>query len=396
MIVLVCLFWLSSCGYEPVTAPRRFSAAAEPTLVPTSEAVAKPVYTVQQGEVVEKLSFSARVSPRLEVTTFAPSSGTIFALDVSEGDLVTAGDRIARYDFSALEEEIETLRIAIGENEAILSKAAEEAAVELQQAALELQIAQLELELAEENLANNGGDSAQKQIELLRARAELAQGKLDALDQTIDPDGVIAAEINQLELLISNLEARTQVSGLVAPADGVILGLSIRAGSRVEAEQPVAIIGKMGILDDVTVTALLRSEVLETLSEGMMAEMFFVSQPETSVAGQIVRLPYPYNSGGTDLGFDEADPAVRLLPDQRERLNEFSIGELVQVDLVLDQNPEALWLPAEAIREFSGRNFVVVKDGERERRVDVELGLVGNGRTEVIGNLSVGDQVVGP
>ncbi|MEM8859943.1 MAG: efflux RND transporter periplasmic adaptor subunit, partial [Chloroflexota bacterium] len=107
--LLFCVALLIGCGYEPVDGPRRFDLAAEPTLVPTSQAVAKPVYTIEQGEVVEILTFQARVSPRIETAVLAPNTGRILSVDVQEGQFVTEGERIAQYDFSELEEELQTL-----------------------------------------------------------------------------------------------------------------------------------------------------------------------------------------------------------------------------------------------------------------------------------------------
>ncbi|MEM8859687.1 MAG: HlyD family efflux transporter periplasmic adaptor subunit, partial [Chloroflexota bacterium] len=380
----------------PVDGPRRFDLAAEPTLVPTSQAVAKPIYTIEQGEVVEILTFQARVSPRLETAVLAPNTGRILSVDVQEGQFVTEGERIAQYDFSELEEELQTLQAAINENDQELEAATSKAAAETQRAELELEIAQLNLELAQEDSAEDESGVSESQIRLLELELELAQAKLNDISASIDPDRSIATETEELEGLISSLQLRMAFPSIVAPTDGVVLGLSISRGNSVNADQNVAIIGQMGSLDDVSIASNLRTEQLELLTTGMSAQVVFSSQPEKEYSAEIVRLPYPYNSGGTDLGFDEADPAVRLLPEDPQILDEVSIGELVDVALILDENNEALWLPPEAIREFSGRTFVVVKDGEREQRVDIEVGLAGNGRIEVLGNVQAGDQVIGP
>jgi len=48
-----------------------------------------------------------------------------------------------------------------------------------------------------------------------------------------------------------------------------------------------------------------------------------------------------------------------------------------------------------AVRAFEGRRFVVVKDGDRQRRQDVRVGIVSLERIEILEGLKEGDIVVG-
>ena len=394
LILLVCA--LAACGYAPVTAPRRFNPANEPTLVPTSEAVAKPVYTIEQGLVIERLTFEARVSPRFETTVFSPIAGTILDLDVQEGDFVAAGDRLARFDFSPLENEIAERQRAIGEIEAQLAAEAANRQADLERLQLERDLALLELELAVQEAGSEPSDEVQRQLELLRLKTELAQSNFDRAEATVDPDGVLAAEIALLNAEIASFEEQMAIRSVETTADGTVLALAVGSGSRVAADQPVAIIGNMGDPDDVAVSAVLRSDDLVRLADGMIATLTFDSQPDVIYPAKIVRLPYPYNVGGNDLGFDPEDKAVRILPDDLSLLDRVSPGERVEVTLVIDRNEAALWLPQRAIREFSGRKFIVVRAGEREQRIDIDTGLQGDGRVEILGPVEAGQQVIGP
>ena len=393
-LLLACL--ITACGYAPVTAPRRFNPANEPTLVPTSEAVAKPVYTIEQGLVTERLTFEARVSPRFETTVLSPIAGTILDLDVQEGDFVAEGDRLARFDFSPIENEIAKRQEAIAALEGELAAEAAGLAADLQRLQIELDLALLDLELAEQNAAAEPAEDEVKQIELLRLKAELAQSDIDRVEATVDPDGVLSGEIAALQEEIAMLEEQITIRSIIAPVDGTILGLGMRAGNRVATEQSVAVIGNMGQIDDVSVAAVLRSDDLERLADGMIASLVFDSDPEVAHPAKIVRLPYPFNVGGNDLGFDPDDKAVRILPDDISLFDRVLPGERVEVTLVIDQNEAALWLPQKAIREFSGRKFIVVRSGEREQRIDIDTGLQGDGRVEILGAVEAGQQVIGP
>ncbi len=339
--------------------------------------------------MTERLTFSARVSPRLESEALSPISGVISDLDVAVGDFVAQGDRIARFDFSDQEEQIALLQSEIDARQAVLDDAEADLAAEIERATLELEIAQLDLELAP-------ADASQQQLDLLQRKVDLAESELSRVNRAVDPDGVITSEIFNLQLQISELAEQTEIRSVLSAADGVVLALAAGPGTRVEAEQPVAIVGQLGEVDDASISAALRSEQLERMAEGMLVEMTFSSDPEEVINGSIVRLPYPYSTGGNNFGFDDQDNAVRILPDDVSILDDARVGELVAVTLQLDQNNNALWLPAEAIREFNGRTFVVVLEENRERRVDVQKGLQGDGRVEILGNVSAGQQVIGP
>ena len=49
-----------------------------------------------------------------------------------------------------------------------------------------------------------------------------------------------------------------------------------------------------------------------------------------------------------------------------------------------------------AVRNFQGRNFVVIQGGDTQRRVDVQLGIQSDNRVEILEGVTEGDVVVGP
>jgi multidrug efflux pump subunit AcrA (membrane-fusion protein) len=70
-------------------------------------------------------------------------------------------------------------------------------------------------------------------------------------------------------------------------------------------------------------------------------------------------------------------------------------GSVAQVRIVLEQKEDVLLLPPEAIRSFEGRTFVVVREGDREQRVSVEIGIETPDEVEIVEGLEEGDIVVG-
>jgi hypothetical protein len=74
---------------------------------------------------------------------------------------------------------------------------------------------------------------------------------------------------------------------------------------------------------------------------------------------------------------------------------ELEVGDLGRITITIAKKDSALWLPPQAVRAFEGRRFVVVKDGDRQRRQDVRVGIVSEERIEILEGLKEGDIVVG-
>jgi multidrug efflux pump subunit AcrA (membrane-fusion protein) len=55
-----------------------------------------------------------------------------------------------------------------------------------------------------------------------------------------------------------------------------------------------------------------------------------------------------------------------------------------------------LWLPPQAVRTFEGRKFVVVQEGDGQRRVDVKIGIQSEDRVEIEEGLKEGQVAVAP
>jgi multidrug efflux pump subunit AcrA (membrane-fusion protein) len=92
---------------------------------------------------------------------------------------------------------------------------------------------------------------------------------------------------------------------------------------------------------------------------------------------------------------EEADKSTRISLEKTPEEFGLELGDLVRVEVVVERQDTVLWLPPQAIRTFDGRKFVVVQDGELQRRVDVKIGVEGEDRVEIEEGLAEGQVVVG-
>jgi len=148
-------------------------------------------------------------------------------------------------------------------------------------------------------------------------------------------------------------------------------------------------------MDQLEISANVRDNQLEELSEEMPVLIVAANRPGEGVPATIRQLPYPYGSGGGGTETTEADSRTRFSFDSLEDVANFQSGDRVDILIVITEKDDVLFLPPSAIRDFNGRKFVVVQDGEIQERVDVELGIQGNGRLEIINGLEEGQTIVG-
>jgi multidrug efflux pump subunit AcrA (membrane-fusion protein) len=161
----------------------------------------------------------------------------------------------------------------------------------------------------------------------------------------------------------------------------------------VEAYKPVVVVADLSELE---ISADIADKELSELVEGMAVQAWPVSAPGNVTEGSLRKLPYPYGNATDVKETDKEDKTTRVaLATSLEDIG-LDLGDLVRVVVVLEEKDNVLWLPPQAIRNFEGRKFVVVKDGEGQRRVDVKVGITGDDRLEILEGLTEGQVVVAP
>lgn len=141
------------------------------------------------------------------------------------------------------------------------------------------------------------------------------------------------------------------------------------------------------------IAAELSTDQMRQLAEGQPAEVNLLARPDLLMPAVIRRLPAPYGAGGSG-AVTEADRTTRfaILDTLGQTLTG---GAVARVQIVLERKEDVLWLPPDAVRSFEGRRFVVVRDGDRERRVPVEIGIATEERLEILTGVEEGAVVVG-
>lgn len=227
-------------------------------------------------------------------------------------------------------------------------------------------------------------DIKQAKLDLETAEAELAQAESETLDSE-------QAAVDAAQRAYDKAVAEVAGGRIVATTAGVVASVAMYPGDSVNAFRPVIEIADPG---QVEFSGQLSNEVMQLLSEGQPVEIRPVTRPDLLLNAVIRRLPAPFGSGGGSIN-NTTDTSTRFSVIDTAGFT-LVAGETVgKLRIIIEQRENALWLPPEAIRTFGERNFVVVRDGDRERRETVILGIKGEQRVEIQSGVQEGDVVVG-
>jgi multidrug efflux pump subunit AcrA (membrane-fusion protein) len=263
------------------------------------------------------------------------------------------------------------------------------------QATLALRQAEANITSAEETLRQARVRLAelQKQPAVQDAQDVLEQAR-KAYDDAVaaaDPESydmrLLVLDLEQTRLDIADIESQIAAAQLIAPFDGQILSLSVKAGDSAAAYDTVGVIADPAQKE---ITAELGSDELSQMALNQQAVIVLRNRPGETFYGSVRQLPYPYGGATVDSG---NDTAVHVSIDGQIALE---LGELATVSIVLDERENVLWLPPAAIRTYQGRDFVVIQhvDGSQQR-VDILVGIVTEDRVEITAGLEAGQTVVG-
>jgi len=228
---------------------------------------------------------------------------------------------------------------------------------------------------------------AQIDIEIQKQNIVLAELEIQKLVEDVDPQLVKAVE--RAKLSVERLEAQVADTRVSSTISGKVTSVSAYEGREVQAYRTVFVVAdEKGLI----VTAEPMSSQLQRLAEGMAAAIILSAYPGKELPAQIVQLPYPYGRGG-GATVEQADKRTHITFDPQDL--DLQAGDLVKVIVTLERKDDALYLPPAAIRTFAGRQFVVVEEEGRQRRVDVTVGIQSLERVEILDGLEEGQMVVG-
>jgi multidrug efflux pump subunit AcrA (membrane-fusion protein) len=446
LFIVIAVLLLSACaGQQPVDTTPATGATSTP--IPTIEAIARPTYTVQRGNVEQVFEFSGRWQPRDQAQLSFEIAGTLRRVEVRAGDTIMTGQLLADLQITEQENQLASAQLELETALAGLQSGSEGTVMTVADAEVALANARLRLEsvraqspwtaVANARIAVDSAEqalaAAQRAYDdaisrpdqpasvidgaynaLVNAQNNLrsAQISYDAAAQNFNnhafsvaeaENGVLQAELNlqnaragvgadpqrvqavaAAQLRIDQINASIRQSSLYSPIDGTVLEVSIRPGDQAQAFQVVITVGRPEPLE---IIASLAAGDAQRLSVGQIGICQIINRPESAVQCVVRRLPASAR---------DADQTTRVAASLQLVDPSIQTGQVIEVRMPLQTRADVLWLPPVAIRTFQNRTFVVLQTPDGPRAVNVELGLRTDERVEIISGVNEGDVVEAP
>jgi len=289
-------------------------------------------YPVERGLIVEEVRGLARVAAVRETELYFRQAGRLAELNVRVGDRVAQGQVLARLETGSLERDI--------------------------------QIAEIDMEIA------------RLQLERVRSEGLPYQIRIEELN--------FQKDMLSLEWMKERLEMAT----LRAPYDGVVQNVRAQQTQQIQEYQPIIVVADPSALQ-------LQMEVRNVEQAGKLArgqEVEIELRQGRTAKGYVVQVDDP---PGTTTTSAFGTKMVYIETEQSPASLGLRLGDLVNVSIAVRKKEDALIIPRAALREFMGRTYVRVLDGEARREVDVEVGIQTPTHVEILRGLSEGDLVIG-
>ena len=353
---------------------------------------------VEKGDLAKSVVATGKVEPITKVEIKSKASGIVKKLYVDAGDRVKKGQLLAELD----KEEIEA-RVA----QAKAQTEASEASLKGTQADLER--AKVDAEgpdvpmlkraydraqgMAKEGVVSQSAlDDAQKNYELALNKQNVAKAQLQVLHAKI---GQAQAQVAQDHANLKQLEEQLSYTTISSPIDGIILSRDVEVGDAVSS---ILVLGSTATL---------------IMTEGDTSEVYVKGKVDESDIGKVY-LGQPARikvESFKDKTFNGKVTKISPMGVEKDNVTTFEVrvsinnpgGELkaamtANAEIILEEHKNVLQIPEGAILYDKDKKASVeipdVKGKEGKRKIAVNIGISNGAKTEVLGGLKEGNEVV--
>ncbi|HCE17596.1 MAG TPA: hypothetical protein DEQ80_07030 [Anaerolinea thermolimosa] len=386
--VLCAMFVLVACAPGSGGSPT-------PTPLPPVSSYEKSIFTVEEGPIVEEKQLMGEIVPSRQEELFFRASGFVTRVSVKQGDVVKKGTVLAEMQVDDLLNQLQQARIDLEVAQANLAKDKAQREYDIQKATAEVTI--WKMRVADAQLDYDRAVGIQKEKALLnlniaKENLALAEAALKLVQENTNP--YMEQAVKRSQLAVERLEGLLAERQIVAPFDCVVLRAIIRPGQQVDAFFVVFVVGDPS---ELIVRSPYDFDLASKMTDKIEVNLYFDSKDEKGYTVSYLPnfLPVTTNKEATTTR-SSGDYFYFSLPKEIQQ-QDLKVGRTVFLKVILGRKEKALLLPPSAIREYKGLRFVIVQDGEKRRRVEVnEIGLKGTDKWEIVADLKPGDKVVGP
>ncbi|HLH05910.1 MAG TPA: efflux RND transporter periplasmic adaptor subunit [Terriglobales bacterium] len=339
------------------------------------------VAMVQRRNVGTTFSVAGELDPYQDVEIHAKVAGYIKKIFVDIGDRVHEGQTLAILEVPELSAQVQGTQAAVRHSSEEITRAKNEVTRdEANHAALHAEARRLQ-----QAAAARPGLVAQQEIDDAVAKDLASEAQVEAAKSAL------AAAQEQLDVAKatqSQYSAMWDYTHITAPFDGVVTwrysdtGALVQAGTSAAAAQPVVKLAQVNVL---RLRLPVPDSIAQYVHDGSKADIVIQGTRE-HLKGTVTRR--------TD-SLDRTTRTEQVEIDLANKDYHLSPGMYADVTLQVQNKPDALTIPVQAVMNENNKSFVWMVDGQnRLEHREIQTGIQEPSRVEVVAGLNDGDKVI--
>jgi HlyD family secretion protein len=361
---------------------------------------ALPVVEVTRQDLNSSITSNGKVEPISPDIAHAEFPTFVAVVEATEGQAVHRGEVILTLDASDVRAQLAQARADLlsAQNDLRNARAGgppdEVAQLQGDLATARVQVANLardekELEALVAKQVATRDELAQTQANLAKARANLQAleaKKRDLLQRSASIVETASLRVSQAQDRVRSLEEKVRSATVIAPFDGTLYSLPVKAGDYVKTGDTLA---EMANLRHVRVRAFVDEPDLGGLEPNQDVEITWDAKPGQVWTGHTEQIPKQVVSRGMrsvgEVLCSVDNAKLELLPNVN-----------VEVRILVKERRDVVVVPREAVGEDGGQHYVFLVQGDRVQRRDITVGIANASNYEVLAGLTEGDRVALP
>lgn len=332
-------------------------------------------HAVTRGEIRAEIMGTGTLEARIKTTISPRIQERLAEVLVDQGDLVQAGQLLARLDDAELRQQVAVAEAALASARATVERVRSDegrAQAILQQARLD-HARQADL-IATKIASQADFDKSAESLRVAESELKRAQATIvEAQSQVLTGEKTLLYRQEQLAFT----EIRSPYAGLVTRRDRDAGGVVVPGGSLLQ----------LIATNEVWISAWVDETAMSALASHQLARVEFRSEPTKSYAGEVARLGREADRETREF---VVDVAVKQLPPN------WMVGQRAEVFIETGRKSDAVMIPQSFVFWRESGPGVFVNDRGQARWRAITPGLRGWKDLEVTQGLSVGEQVVKP
>ena len=353
---------------------------------------------VEKGDLAKSVVATGKVEPITKVEIKSKASGIVKKLYIDAGDRVKKGQLLAELDKEEIAARVAQARAQMEASQA----SAKGTEADLERAKVDAEGPDVPMlkrayeraqGMAKEGVVSASSlDDAQKNYELALNKQNVAKAQVQVLKAKV---GQAEAQVAQDRANLTQLEEQLSYTTIASPIDGIILSRDVEVGDAVSSilvlGSSATLIMTLGDTSEVYVKGKVDESDIGKVYLGQPARIKVESFKDKTFNGKVTKI--------SPMGV-EKDNVTTF--EVRVSINnpggELKAAMTANAEIILEEHKNVLQIPEGSILYDKDKKASVEipdeKGKEGKRKVAVNIGISNGAKTEVLGGLKEGDQVV--